>query len=74
MIRFIPTDDVLALRNQVLREGRLTLDQCRFPNDDAEGTFHLGYFDNDRLVCVASFHPQNYKEYKAYAENCPSNT
>ena len=68
MIRFIQTDDVLALRNEVLREGRLTLDECRFPNDDAEGTFHLGYYDNDRLVCIASFHPQNYKEYtgKAY--------
>ena len=68
MIRFIQTDDVLALRNEVLREGRLTLDECRFPNDDAESTFHLGYFDNDQLVCVASFHPQNYKEYtgKAY--------
>ena len=68
MIKFIQTDDVLALRNEVLREGRLTLDECRFQNDDAEGTFHLGYFDNGQLVCVASFHPQNYKEYtgKAY--------
>ena len=68
MIRFIQADDVLAIRNEVLREGRLTLDQCRFPNDDAEGTFHLGYFDDDQLVCIASFHPQNYKEYtgKAY--------
>lgn len=68
MIRFIQADDVLAIRNEVLREGRLTLDECRFPNDDAEGTFHLGYFDKDQLVCIASFHPQNYKEFagKAY--------
>ncbi len=68
MIRFIQADDVLAIRNEVLREGRLTLDECRFLNDDAETTFHLGYFDNDQLVCIASFHPQNYKEYtgKAY--------
>ena len=68
MIRFIQADEVLTIRNEVLREGRLTLDQCRFPNDDAEGTFHLGYFDGDQLVCIASFHPQNYKEYtgKAY--------
>jgi predicted GNAT family N-acyltransferase len=67
MIRFIQTDDVLALRNEVLREGRLTLDECRFQNDDAEGTFHLGYYDNDQLVCIASFHPQNYKEYTGRA-------
>lgn len=68
MIRFIQADDVLAIRNEVLRGGRLALDECRFPNDDAEGTFHLGYFDKDQLVCIASFHPQNYKEYfgKAY--------
>jgi predicted GNAT family N-acyltransferase len=68
MIRFIQADDVLAIRYEVLREGRLTLDQCRFPNDDAEGTFHLGYFDGDQLVCIASFQLQNYKEYtgKAY--------
>ncbi|MBV8389252.1 MAG: GNAT family N-acetyltransferase [Mucilaginibacter sp.] len=67
MIRFIRADDVLAIRNEVLREGRLTLDECRFPNDNAEGTFHLGYFDNDQLVCIASFHPQNYKEFQGKA-------
>ena len=68
MIRFIQADDVLAIRNEVLREGRLTPDECRFPNDNAEGTFHLGYFENKQLVCIASFHPQNYKEFigKAY--------
>ncbi len=49
MIRFIQADDVLAIRNEVLREGRLSLDQCRFPNDDAEDAFHLGYFDNERI-------------------------
>jgi len=68
MIRFIQADDVLAIRNEVLREGRLTLDECRFLNDDAAGSFHLGYFDGDHLVCIASFHLQNYKEFagKAY--------
>jgi len=68
MIRFIQADDVLAIRNEVLREGRLTLDECRFPNDDAESTFHLGYFDKDQLACVASFHPVAYKDFpgKAY--------
>ena len=68
MIRFIQADDVLAIRNEVLREGQLTLDECRFPNDDAEGTFHLGYFDNEQLACIASFHPVAYKDFpgKAY--------
>ncbi|RFZ82220.1 GNAT family N-acetyltransferase [Mucilaginibacter terrenus] len=68
MIKFIKPDDVLPLRNEVLREGRLTLDECRFENDDAEGSFHLGYFVGEELVCVASFHPVGYKGYdgKAY--------
>jgi predicted GNAT family N-acyltransferase len=67
MIRFIRADDVLAIRNEVLREGRLTLHECRFPNDDTEDAFHLGYFDDHQLVCIASFHPQNYKDFPGRA-------
>ncbi|MFI5162329.1 MAG: GNAT family N-acetyltransferase [Sphingobacteriales bacterium] len=63
MTRFIPADDTLALRNEILREGKLTLDQCRFPGDDAEGAFHLGYFDKEKLVCVASFQPKEYEKF-----------
>jgi ribosomal protein S18 acetylase RimI-like enzyme len=63
MIRFIPASDVLAIRNEVLREGRLTLDQCRFPGDESEGSFHLGYFEQEKLICVASFHPKSYNGY-----------
>jgi predicted GNAT family N-acyltransferase len=63
MIRFIPVEDTLPIRNDILRGGKLTLDQCRFPGDEVEGTFHLGYFDNDKLVCIASFHLKNYEGY-----------
>ncbi|MDB5024439.1 MAG: family N-acetyltransferase [Mucilaginibacter sp.] len=63
MIRFIPPSEVLAIRNEVLREGRLTLEQCRFPGDQSEGSFHLGYFEQDKLICVASFHPKSYQDY-----------
>ena len=68
MIKFIEVDVLLPLRNEVLREGRLTLNECRFPSDTIEGAFHLGYYIGDELACVASFHPQNYGEYagKAY--------
>jgi GNAT superfamily N-acetyltransferase len=67
MIKFITADDVLPLRNEVLREGKLTLNECRFPNDDAEGAFHLGYYVEDELACIASFHPQNYTGYEGKA-------
>jgi predicted GNAT family N-acyltransferase len=68
MIKFITADDVLPIRNEVLREGKLTLDECRFLNDDQDGTFHLGYYAGDELACIASFHPQTYTgfEGKAY--------
>jgi len=63
MIKFISADDVLPLRNQILREGRLTLDECRFKGDDGESAFHLGYYAGDQLVCVASFHLQAHEKF-----------
>lgn len=55
MIKFISADEVLPLRNAVLREGKLSLDECRWPGDTNEASFHLGYFDGEELVCIASF-------------------
>lgn len=68
MIRFINVEELLHIRSEVLREGKLTLDECRFPTDNMEGAFHLGYYQNDELACVTSFHPQNYADFagKAY--------
>jgi GNAT superfamily N-acetyltransferase len=63
MIRFIPVEDTLVMRNEILREGKLTLDECRFPTDKIEGAFHLGYFEDKQLLCIVSFHPQLYGEY-----------
>jgi predicted GNAT family N-acyltransferase len=67
MIEFITADAVLPVRNEVLREGRLTNDECRFANDDAPDAFHLGYYVEDELACVASFHPVNYDGYSGQA-------
>lgn len=63
MTRFIQADDILPIRNQVLREGRLTLNECRFPTDQIAGAFHLGYFDDNKLVSIVSCHPQSYGQY-----------
>src|ERR1700756_2081007 len=60
MIRFIDPGDLLHIRNEVLREGRLTLDECRFPTDLIAGAFHLGYFVGEELVCITSLFPQVY--------------
>src|ERR1700709_218609 len=63
MIKFITVADLLPLRNTILREGKLTLDECRFPSDNAAGNFHLGYYIKGELACIASFHTQNYGQF-----------
>ena len=64
MIKFIKTDDtLLSIRNSVLREGKLNLQECLFPTDALPGAFHLGYHVGDELVSIASFHPQGYNDF-----------
>jgi GNAT superfamily N-acetyltransferase len=60
MIKFIAVEDTLSIRSDILRGGKLTPDECRFPTDQLPGAFHLGYYAGEELVSVASFHPQNY--------------
>jgi GNAT superfamily N-acetyltransferase len=56
MIKFISAKDVLPLRNQVLREGKLQDHECALPLDEEPESFHLGYFVADELVSIATFH------------------
>ncbi len=64
MIRFIAVEDLLSIRNNVLRGGKLTLDEARFSTDKLAGAFHLGYYKDQELVCIASFHPQSYGDFE----------
>lgn len=64
MIRFIEVDELLPLRKEVLRPGKLTPEECRFPTDKLPGAFHLGCYLQGELVCIASFHPQGYRDFK----------
>ncbi|HVW96669.1 MAG TPA: GNAT family N-acetyltransferase [Mucilaginibacter sp.] len=63
MIKFITVDQTLDIRNEVLREGKLKREECIFNTDHLAETFHLGYFVENELVCIASFHPQRYEGY-----------
>ncbi|MVN90136.1 GNAT family N-acetyltransferase [Mucilaginibacter aquatilis] len=63
MVKFISKDDILPIRNEILREGKLTLEECRFPGDDNAESFHLGFVDGDELVSIASFHPHGYGDF-----------
>ncbi len=64
MIKFISAEDTLQLRNTVLREGKLTPNEMRYPTDNAPGSFHLGYYIKGELVSIVSFHLQAYKQFK----------
>ncbi len=58
MIKFITAKDALAIRSIVLRNG-MDIELCRFEGDEAESSFHLGYFHHASLVSVATFHLQS---------------
>ena len=64
MIRFIEVDELLSIRKEVLRPDKLTLDECRYPTDKVSGAFHLGCYLQGKLVCIASFHPQSYRDFR----------
>jgi predicted GNAT family N-acyltransferase len=63
MIKFIEAEDLLKIRNQVLRDGKLTPDECRFSTDKIDGAFHLGYYADGQLVSIASLFPMPYGEF-----------
>ncbi|MBK0384322.1 GNAT family N-acetyltransferase [Pedobacter sp. SD-b] len=63
MIKFVEKEQVLFLRSEILRQGKRKPEECVFLNDDADDTFHLGYFERDNLVCVASFHKQSHSDF-----------
>ncbi len=53
-IRLISASATYTLRNKVLRPGR-PVSECYFSGDDSEGSFHLGVFNDEKLIGVASF-------------------
>lgn len=56
-IREITASDTYPLRSQVLRPGR-PIEECHFAEDLNPEALHLGAFNEDSLVCVASFYPE----------------
>jgi GNAT superfamily N-acetyltransferase len=46
--------ETLKIRNSVLRKGR-PLEECHFPGDELGTTFHLGAFEKERIIGVATF-------------------
>jgi len=63
LIKFISAEDTLAIRNEILRNGKPGSDDCKFRQDEEEGSFHLGLFVEGKLVSIASFHKCNHTDY-----------
>ncbi len=53
MIKRIRSHDTFPLRQKVLRPQQ-TVESCRYPLDDVEGSAHFGYFQDGKLVSIGS--------------------
>ncbi|EJT8159543.1 GNAT family N-acetyltransferase [Listeria monocytogenes] len=56
-IKQIKAKDTQDIRHQVLRPEQPE-ENAIYPNDDMEGAFHLGAFEKDVLLGIASFYPE----------------
>ncbi len=63
MIKFLETSDVLQLRSDILRDGKLAPASCVVENDDAKTTFHLGSLFKEKIVSVATFHLESHPDF-----------
>ena len=66
-IREIKTQDTYSIRQTVLRPGR-PITECHFSGDKDDGTFHLGIFQNLKLIGVASFMKNSNPFFKSHTQ------
>ena len=53
IIKEIQTEETYSIRHQELRQG-FPIETCHFDKDDEPNTFHLGAFENKKLVGVVT--------------------
>lgn len=53
-VKEISAEETIAVRHPVLRKGR-PIEDCVFVGDNEASTFHLGLFESDKLIGVATF-------------------
>ncbi len=52
-IKEVSTDEILPIRQQVLRKGK-SFEACLFKGDQLESTYHLGVFFDTKLVGICT--------------------
>ncbi len=65
MVKFISLELTLPLRSKILRNN-LPLEHCVFPTDNTAGIIHVGYYQQDEILTVASFFPKNLQKYSGF--------
>ena len=55
IVKQINADDTHDIRHRMLRQG-YPIESCTFDNDENEQSFHLGAFEDGKLISVASFY------------------
>lgn len=62
-LRKIAAEETYQIRSEVLRPGK-PVSECHFEGDFDENTFHLGIFQDQRLMGVASFMKNKFHEFQ----------
>ncbi|CCU57565.1 GNAT family N-acetyltransferase [Bacillus subtilis] len=57
-VKTISAEDTYEIRHRILRPHQ-SIEQCKYEEDHAKGSFHLGAFFEKKLISIASFSPQN---------------
>ena len=58
LIRRVSTEEIRSLRHRILRPGQ-SFEDTLYPGDDLSDTVHLGAFDGERLVGIASLYRED---------------
>ena len=60
-VKQIDARDTYTLRHKILRPNQ-TIEDCQYPGDEDDGSFHLGAYVDEKLVSVASFYIDRYEK------------
>ena len=66
-VRFVRPEDTYGLRLQVLRPGGV-IEDCQWPQDRAEGSFHLAAQIGEHRVSIASFQVEKHPSLKGWKQ------
>ncbi len=61
-VREINREDTYDIRHKILRPHQ-EFDMVKYDTDNNEGSFHVGVFDGEDLICISSFCLEQFDEF-----------